>query len=60
MSEIDLKTLRMRVETVDNIPTIPGVLKKLLTMLENPKLSLNVLSNFISGDPALSSRVQKG
>jgi len=57
MSEIDLKTLRMRVETVDNIPTIPGVLKKLLTMLENPKLSLNVLSNFISGDPALSSRV---
>ena len=40
MSKIDTKALRSRVELINNLPTIPMVLKRLLSIVENPSVSL--------------------
>lgn len=57
MSSMDLKALRSRVENVNNIATIPGVLKKLIVITENPGVSLSEISQFISNDPVLTTKV---
>ncbi len=57
MNKPDLQTLRSRIETVDMLPTIPGVFKKLLKVIEDPKVPLNVISSFVSNDPVLSTKV---
>jgi putative nucleotidyltransferase with HDIG domain len=57
MSKIDAKALRGRVELINNLPTIPMVLKRLLTIVENPTVSVGEISEFISSDPALTTRV---
>ncbi len=59
MSEIDIKTLRDKIENINALPTIPKVLKKLLGVIENPKISLNEISSFIANDPALTIKVLK-
>ncbi len=56
---IDTKNLRAQIEKIDTLPTIPSVLKKLLSVMENPKVSLNEIGAFISNDPVLTSRVIK-
>lgn len=56
---MDIKTLQSEIGRIDTIPTIPDTLKKLLTVLENPKTSLTEISKFILNDPALTSRVLK-
>ncbi len=57
MSNMDPKALRTRVENISNIPTIPSVLKQLSTIIENPKISLNEISHFVSKDPALTTKI---
>ena len=57
MSKIDQKYLRLRVESVNALPTIPGISRKLLKMLEDPNLSLETISNFVSYDPSLSTKI---
>ena len=57
MSSLDPKTLRSRVENISTIPTIPSVLKQLSTIIENPKISLNEISHFVSQDPALTTKI---
>jgi len=57
MGNMDPKALRMRVENISTIPTIPSVLKQLSTIIENPKVSLNEISHFISQDPALTTKI---
>jgi putative nucleotidyltransferase with HDIG domain len=59
MTKLDIQSLRDRVERINTLPTIPGVLKKLLGVIENPKISLSEISNFISNDPALATKVLK-
>jgi putative nucleotidyltransferase with HDIG domain len=56
---MDPKQIRAQIEVIDTLPTIPAVLKKLLTVIENPKVSLNEIGNFIQSDPVLTSRVLK-
>ena len=56
---MDLKLLRAQIESIDTLPTIPAVLRKLLVVIENPKISLTEIGNFISNDPVLTSRVLK-
>lgn len=56
---MDPKLLRSQIERIDTLPTIPGVLRKLLAVIENPKISLTEIGNFISNDPVLTSRVLK-
>jgi HD-like signal output (HDOD) protein len=57
MSNLDPKTLRTRVENISTVPTVPSVLKQLSTIIENPKISLNEISHFVSKDPALTTKI---
>jgi putative nucleotidyltransferase with HDIG domain len=54
---MDAWTLRNKVENIDNLPTIPPVLKNLLNLIENPNVSLSDIGNFILKDPILTSRI---
>jgi putative nucleotidyltransferase with HDIG domain len=56
---MDLKLLRSQIEQIDTLPTIPGILRKLLVVIENPKISLTEIGNFIQNDHVLTSRVLK-
>ncbi len=56
---MDTNLLRSQIERIDTLPTIPSVLRKLLVVIENPKISLTEIGNFISNDPVLTSRVLK-
>lgn len=59
MAKVDVQSLRSRVERINSLPTIPGVLKKLLVVIENPRVSLSEISGFISNDPALATKILK-
>ena len=54
---MDVRSIREKIENVTALPTIPRVLNKLLGVIENPRVSLNEISNFIAGDPALTTKV---
>jgi len=56
---IDTKNLRSQIEKIDTLPTIPSTLRKLLSVIEDPKVSLSDIGSFISNDPVLTSRVIK-
>jgi putative nucleotidyltransferase with HDIG domain len=56
---MDIQKLREQIERIDTLPTVPVILKKLLGVIENPKVSLNEIGSFISNDPVLTSRVLK-
>lgn len=57
MNNMDVRKVRQRIEHINALPTIPRVLNKLLTLMENPAVSLNQISNFVAGDPALTTKV---
>ena len=57
MANMDPKALRSRVENISTIPTIPSVLRQLSAIIENPKISLNEISHFVSQDPALTTKI---
>lgn len=59
MAKLDVHSLRDKVERINTLPTIPSVLKKLLAVIENPRISLAEISSFISNDPALATKVLK-
>lgn len=54
-----IRDLRDKIENINALPTIPGVLKRLLEVIESPRVSLNEISNFISNDPALTTKILK-
>jgi putative nucleotidyltransferase with HDIG domain len=59
MSNMDPKILRHKVESINTLPTVPGVLKKLSVIIEKPRITLVEISAFISNDPALTTKVLK-
>jgi HD-like signal output (HDOD) protein len=59
MGNIDPKLLRHKVESINTLPTVPGVLKRLSSIIEKPRITLVEISNFISNDPALTTKVLK-
>ncbi|OPY84969.1 MAG: phosphodiesterase [Smithella sp. PtaU1.Bin162] len=59
MSKIDPKILRHKVENINTLPTVPGTLKRLTTIIEKPRITLVEISSFISNDPALTTKVLK-
>ncbi len=59
MNSIDSRALRHRVENINALPTIPGVLKRLSIIIENPQVSLNEITEFVSNDPALTTKILK-
>ncbi|WP_333652060.1 HDOD domain-containing protein [Dissulfurispira sp.] len=54
-----IQALRSQIERIDTLPTIPSVLRKLLGVIENPRISLSEIGSFILNDPVLTSRVLK-
>ncbi|MBF0558143.1 MAG: HDOD domain-containing protein [Nitrospirae bacterium] len=56
---MDARDIRSQIETVDTLPTIPSILRKLLAVIEKPKISINEIGSFIANDPVLTSRVLK-
>jgi putative nucleotidyltransferase with HDIG domain len=57
MSSVKGAALRNRIEGVDDLPTISGMLKRLLEVMKNPRVSLAEISQFVASDPAITSRV---
>ena len=55
MNSMDVRAVREKIEHINALPTIPKVLNRLLALIENPRVSLNEISNFISSDPALTT-----
>ena len=56
---MDLRSLRSKIETIQNLATIPSVAKRLLEIVGKPTISLGEISDFISHDPALAAKVLK-
>src|SRR5208283_4734866 len=56
---MDTREMRTQIENIDTLPTIPSILRKLLAIIEKPKISINEIGSFIANDPVLTSRVLK-
>ncbi|HET57107.1 MAG TPA: HDOD domain-containing protein [Deltaproteobacteria bacterium] len=56
---MDIRNMRTRTEAINALPTVPSALKQISAMFEKPRLSIDELSGFISGDPALTSKILK-
>ncbi len=59
MNKMDPKLLRHKVESINTLPTVPGVLKRLSAVIEKPRITIVEISAFISNDPALTTKVLK-
>ncbi len=59
MANIDARVLRHRVQNISTLPTIPDVVKRLSVIIENPSISLNEITQFVSNDPALATKILK-
>ncbi|MCX5810548.1 MAG: HDOD domain-containing protein [Proteobacteria bacterium] len=59
MDKIDAKTLKYKIQNIGTLPTLPGILKKILKALENPNVSLTEIGAFISNDPVITAKVLK-
>lgn len=53
------RSVKAQIEHLDTIPTIPTVVRKLLEMFENPKVSLAEIATFIAQDPVLAAKILK-
>lgn len=56
---MDPKVLRHKVESINTLPTVPSVLKRLSAVIEKPRITIVEISAFISNDPALTTKVLK-
>ena len=59
MNKMDQKVLRHKVESINTLPTVPAVLKRLSAIIEKPRITIVEISAFISNDPALTTKVLK-
>ncbi len=59
MSSVDQRTLRFKVQNITSLPTIPANVKRLLSLMEKPKITLDEFSRFVANDPALTVKVLK-
>lgn len=48
-----------RIEKIEALPTIPPILRKILSIIEDPKVSLQKITEFVSSDPTLTARILK-
>ncbi|MCS7215539.1 MAG: HDOD domain-containing protein [Thermodesulfovibrio sp.] len=48
-----------RVEKIEALPTLPSILKKILSIIEDPKVSLQKITEFVTSDPTLTARILK-
>jgi putative nucleotidyltransferase with HDIG domain len=50
---------RSQIENIRALPTVPGSLKRISSIIEKPSVSLDQISQFIANDPALAMKVLK-
>lgn len=48
-----------RIDKIENLPTIPSILRKILGIIEDPNVSLQKISDFVASDPTLTARILK-
>ena len=59
MSDIDRKALRKRIEALQSLPTLAGVVEKLNVLVDTPDTSIADVGKVISKDQVLSAKVLK-
>lgn len=59
MEKMPIERVREKIRSVNSLPTIPSVVKKMCTMVESPTTSANDLGELISKDQVLSAKVLK-
>lgn len=59
MERIDIRTQRVRIENINALPTAPGTFKKISQVIGKPGITLSEISDFVSRDPALTTKVLK-
>ncbi len=59
MSSQIIKVNQARIENIGALPTVPGTLKLISSVIANPMLTLDEISRFVSNDPALTAKVLK-
>src|SRR5512143_960304 len=58
-SRMNAQFIRAKIETLDNIPAIPPVVRRLLASIETPNRSFKELGDVISKDQALTAKLLK-
>src|SRR5208283_2837819 len=56
MKSLDLQTVKNRIESVNTLATIPTVASRLMELVSDPSVSVTEISQFISGDPVLTTK----
>lgn len=56
---MNAKVVLEKIEKIENLPTIPSILRKILGIIEDPKVSLQKISDFVASDPTLTARILK-
>jgi putative nucleotidyltransferase with HDIG domain len=59
MNNTERRDLHRRIKNISSLPTIPSVLRRISEIIEKPNVSLTEISNFISNDPALTTKILK-
>ncbi len=59
MNKLAPELVREKIDSVDSLPTIPSVVKKMCAIVESPNTSAQDLGNLISRDQVLSAKVLK-
>lgn len=59
MEPIDIRKMRLKIENIGALPTVPGTFKKITHVISKPGVTLDEIGRFVSGDPALTSKVLK-
>jgi putative nucleotidyltransferase with HDIG domain len=59
LEKIDIRTQRAKIENINALPTAPGTFKKISQVIGKPGITLSEISDFISRDPALTTKVLK-
>ncbi|MEN2993790.1 MAG: HDOD domain-containing protein [Thermodesulfovibrio sp.] len=56
---MNVQEILARVERIEALPTIPPILRKILSVIEDPNVSLQKITEFVSSDPTLTARILK-
>jgi putative nucleotidyltransferase with HDIG domain len=54
---VEKESIRKRVEALKNVPTLPGIFKKITRLMEGSNTAVEDIANIISSDQALSAKV---
>jgi putative nucleotidyltransferase with HDIG domain len=59
LERMDINKQKARIENINGLPTVPGMVKKISHIIGKPGVTLDEISRFVAGDPALTTKVLK-